>query len=34
MYVKGQGIVSNEPSVVAIRQDSAPVHQKRSCSRS
>ncbi len=35
IYVKGQGIVLNEPSVVAIRQDRAgspkrivPVHRK------
>ncbi|XPE67484.1 hypothetical protein ACNKHR_16090 [Shigella flexneri] len=27
MYVKGQGIVLNEPSVVAIRQDRA-IHRK------
>lgn len=34
IYVKGQGIVLNEPSVVAIRQDRLKFTEKRSCSRS
>lgn len=34
IYVKGQGIVLDEPSVVAIRQDRVGSAKKRCCSRS